>query len=131
MDETSEEFTKIDAQFQTVRKFVADKRTLVARFQLATIVLSVLTSGSLWLLLSKLLPDLTVWVGAFASSLTAGIALYMKTIDQSITDAYSLEHDIAAYLAEIRKAPNQPADYYDKHKDFIVKIDKLRPPIRR
>ena len=128
MDENSEDFKRIDAQYQTVKKIVANKAVLIARFQLVTIILSVLTSGSLWLSLSQVIPDITLWFGAIASTLIAGITLYMKTtgIDQIRTDTLSLEGEIGQFLAGIRTAEKLPVDYWDKHKDFDTRIDKLR-----
>lgn len=132
MDENSEDFKRIDAQYQTVKKIALNKTVLIARFQLVTIILSVGTTGSLWLSLSKVIPDITLWAGAVISTLITGITLYMKTtdIDQIRSDALSLQDEIGQFLAGIRTAENLPVDYWDKYKDFDTRIDRVRYNVR-
>ena len=53
-----------------VEKTVATSAKLAKRLDFAVLGMSVLTSGSLWLLLSEKLPKSMLWFGAITSSLT-------------------------------------------------------------
>lgn len=115
--------------YHDVEKILASAASLGNRLQLLALFLSVLTSGSLWLLLSKTVPQATLWFGAIASTLATGIALYLKSsgINQVRTKALVVFRDLGQFLAEVRASKNMPEEHYwSKYKEFESRVIDLR-----
>lgn len=106
--------------YSKVEALVAGTATLAKRLDFGVLVLSVLTSGSLWLLISDVLPKSTLWFGAIASSLTTGITLYMSTtgINRTRSRALALHGRVAKLLARVRAGSIEDGDFWDEYKNL-------------
>jgi len=83
-----------------------------------SLVLSVLTTGSLWLVLTKAIPAVTLWAGAIASTVATFITLYLKSAGASKRHAKILviHGDIAKLLAKVRADKAEPGEFWDTYK---------------
>jgi hypothetical protein len=84
------------------------------------LILSVLTTGSLWLVLTKALPEFTLWAGAVASTAATFIALYLKSTGSSRKHgrAIVIHGDIAQLLAKVRSGQIQEGDFWSLYKNL-------------
>jgi hypothetical protein len=93
-----------------MEKYVEDYRSETIRIRkicgFIVLVLSVLTSGSLWLLMSDKAPHFILWVGAIASTVTSGLTAYVafSALVQKSDDLLVLSHDIGALLGRLRSS---------------------------
>lgn len=93
------------------------------------LALSVLTSGSLWLLLTRLVPGATLWFGAIASTLATFLTLYLYTagINAIREEALELHRNMARFLAVIRgRTDMSDQEFWNTYKDLEHRIMKLR-----
>ena len=77
---------------------------LAKALEMTVLSLSVITSGSLWLLLSERIPQSMLWLGVIASTLTVGITLYLGTtgLNRKRTRILDLHGRLGELLAEVR-----------------------------
>jgi hypothetical protein len=124
-----EYITHVLALYHEVQALLARLASRGNKLQLLVLFLSVLTSGSLWLLLSKSLPQTALWFGAVASTLTTGITLYLKSsgLNQVRAKCLTVFSDLGQFLAEVRSSDNMSEEYYwKKYKAFESRVAELQ-----
>lgn len=96
------------------------------KIQNLVLILSVITSGSLWLLLGNIAPDATIWLGAILSTIVTGLTIYMYAsgINRKRTTAISLHRELSAFLAAIRSSEEgvDDSEFWDKFKSIETRI---------
>ena len=110
-----------------VEEFLKSKASTVKTLEVIVLILSVLTAGSLWLLLSNALPKSTLWFGAIASTATTFIALYMGNSGMVRTrnQALALLSDIELFMGVLR------ANGYLSHEEYFGNYKPLRNRFHR
>jgi hypothetical protein len=90
--------------YHAVEKDLVRTANLAKALEMTVLTLSVITSGSLWLLLSERIPQSMLWLGAVASTLTVGITLYLGTtgLNRKRTQILDLHGRLGELLAEVR-----------------------------
>jgi len=107
--------------YHQVADILARAASLATKLQLAVLILSVVTSGSLWLLLSKAVPEATLWFGAIVSTVTTGLTLYLKSsgLNKKRTKALDLYRDLGQFLAEVRASETlDDTRFWDEYKKY-------------
>lgn len=95
----------------------------------SVLVLSVITSGSLWLLISETLPKGALWFGAIASTVVTIVTLYLASagVNRMREQALTLHTAVARFIAEIRSRPLMgEAEFWDRYKAIEDDIFRLR-----
>jgi hypothetical protein len=113
-----------DQVAEILRRFSTRRRL----YGLSVLVLSVLTSGALWLLVGQIVPKTILWLGALASTATTAITLYIYSsgMIQTIAISLTLYRSIGKFVAQLRSEPVSQADYWDKLKGFEFQLERLR-----
>ena len=94
-----------------------------------SLVLSVLTSGALWLLLSDVVPIQTLWFGAIASTITTLIFAYIKgfAVERQRDQALDIHDDILKFLARLRATPDYSEKrFWDEYKAIEARMYRLQ-----
>jgi hypothetical protein len=94
------------------------------------LVISVITSGGLWLLAAHVLPQAVEWAGAALSTLTTGLALYMYSsgVNKKRQKAIDLHAKVGRFLGQIRGNPDmREEDFWEnfkllEHEVFILDL---------
>ena len=124
-----------DAELQSVLRQYHQVRDILGRFSnrrklcgALVLVLSVLTSGALWLLVGEAVPKPALWAGAVMSTLTTGITLYVYSSGmlQTIASSLALYRSIGKFLACVRSEAIPESEYWDKVKGFEFELEKIR-----
>ncbi|HYX72880.1 MAG TPA: hypothetical protein VE732_08920 [Nitrososphaera sp.] len=124
-----EAVNRLVVMYNEVEAFLAKVASRSKLLELTVLILSVLTSGSLWLLLSNKVPGTTLWFGAIASTVVSGITLYIKSsgLNRTRVKALSLYQDLGQLIAEVRDAESlQDISYWPKVKQIEGRIADLR-----
>jgi hypothetical protein len=127
--EKREAIDQLVIKYNDIEAFLAKLASRAKLLELMVLILSVLISGSLWLLLSKRIPETTLWFGAVASTIVSGITLYIKSsgLNRTRVKALSLYQDLGQFLAEVRDAESlHEIGYWPKTKRFDSRIADLR-----
>ena len=115
--------------FGGARSIATCASTRWGRFEVGILLLSVLTTGSLWGLLSEALPDETLWIGAALATATAFLSGYTKYTNyhQIMSEALSLHSEVGEFLGEVRASPNMTQEeYWPRHKQLETKLYELQ-----
>jgi len=92
------------------------------------LVISVFTSGGLWLIAAQVLPQATTWIGAVFSTLTTGLTLYLYSsgVNKKRQKAIALHSEISEFLGKIRGNPEfDDSDFWNTYKPLEHKIRTL------
>jgi uncharacterized protein YggT (Ycf19 family) len=98
----------------------------------SVIILTTVTSGSLWLLLTQLLPITVLWVGAVLSTISTILTIYslMSGVGKRRKNSLKLRSAIADFLAEVRGKNYRPLrDFWSEVKWFdstIMMLERSR-----
>jgi hypothetical protein len=89
----------------------------------AVLGMSVLTAGSLWVLISEHFVGPSKWIGAVLATALAFLTSYQKTFGPSklLEDARALHRDIGAEIAALRA--NSRADDMRQHWDAVKRFE--------
>lgn len=101
------------------------------RIEILRLVLSVLTSGGIWILLSVSLPQTAAWFGAVFSTIISGLASYQFTLGprRKVKEAYALLRDIGRELAALRGHPEfDRIQFWERYESFEFQLKKLENP---
>ena len=81
--------------------------SLAKRIDMNILVLSVMTTGAFWALLSDALPKPLGWVGAIISTVVTGLMLYMYTegVQVKRKEAIFIFKEVGKFLGEARGNP--------------------------
>ena len=114
--------------YHEVGAIISRVATRAKVLELAVLILSVLTSGSLWLLLSLKLPQSTLWFGALASSFVTGITLYIYSsgMNRMRRSALALSRQIGQFLAVIRASQISEEEFWNQYKRFESDVKDLK-----
>lgn len=84
------------------------------RFEVSILALSLVTTGSLWGLVSDLLPTATLWVGAVLATITAFLSAFSKFTNYHaiMGKALRLNADINELLGRIRAKPDMSQEQF-------------------
>lgn len=91
------------------------------------LVLSTLTSGALWVLIAFKYASIAAWVGAAASTLLSGLALYQATLGPAheVPGAAKLYRDVGQYLAELASQPFDEGVFRETVADFEARLREV------
>jgi hypothetical protein len=92
------------------------------------LIISVITSGGLWLLAAQVLPQATTWAGAALSTLTTSLTLYLNSsgVNKKRKKAIELHSEVSIFLARIRSNPNMTdSEFWDTYKPLQHKVRTL------
>jgi hypothetical protein len=92
------------------------------------LIISVVTSGGLWLLAAQLLPQAVLWAGAAFSTLTIGLTLYLYSsgVNKKREKAINLHAEVSGLLARIRGNTNMTdSEFSDTFKSLEHKARTL------
>jgi hypothetical protein len=116
-------------------KLYDDLEQLLSRFagranmiENVILMISVVTSGGLWLLAAQVIPQPVTWAGAAFSTLTTGLTLYLYSsgVNKKRQRAIALHADVSRFLARIRGNPNMPeSEFWDAYKPLEHEIRTL------
>ena len=126
-----------DSYLAPILKLYSQNKLLIKKaskkvkfFTTIILVLSVITSGSLWLLLSKTLPEEILWIGAGISTIITGLSLYLKSsgLEAKKRQALATHGKMSEFIANVRSGIIQPGtqEFWMKIKMFeneLVNID--------
>ena len=87
------------------------------KLQVATLAISVVTSGALWVYVSGALPKTAAIVGAALSTAVTGITLYQLSLGptRNLEQANDLYQEFGRSLANVREYPDQFSWHQFKH----------------
>ena len=94
------------------------------------LVLSVVTTGGLWMLITGALPDYALWVGAIISTVVTGLTLYLKSsgMEAKKRKALAAYGQMSEFIGNVRGGAIKPGteEFWIKIKMFqneLVQID--------
>lgn len=93
------------------------------RIELTILVLSVLTSGALWILIAQSFEKVAAWGGAAISTLVLILMLYQRTLgpDHRLEQLRNLQKRIDELLIGLQSGPRyDAADYQRRVKDIVA-----------
>ena len=110
-----------------VEEFLRGVFSRVNTLEFIVLVLSVLTAGSLWLLISEALPLPALWFGAIASTLTIGITLYLKSSGMGTkrSQALALLKDAEIFIGEVKAELLPYGEFWDRYKRLRTRLHEL------
>jgi hypothetical protein len=90
--------------YKWVGEIIGQANRTNIRLEIILIVISAITSGTLWMLLAGKLPEITTWVGAILSTIVTIITIYQKSLGPKkvYDDALPLYKNIGEFIAELR-----------------------------
>jgi hypothetical protein len=101
------------------------------RIELTALILSVLTSGAIWVVVDGAFHGVATWVGAASSTLVTGLSIYQFTLGPRprVKQAYVLYEAVGKELAHLRGATTfDQVQFWDKYKAFEFDLEKLENP---
>jgi hypothetical protein len=125
-----EQIERLVRLYNDVETMMAKAASQVSRLEMTVLVLSILTSGSLWLLLGEAIPQPTLWLGAIASTIVTIITLYLNTsgVKKVRKQAIGLYQALGRFIAECRASTSGLSDemYWGRLKEFEGWVAELR-----
>jgi len=112
-------------QLEILLKNLAKRANIIENIVL---IVSVSTSGGLWLLAAQALPQQTAWAGAALSTLTTGLTIYLYSsgVNKKRKKAIDLHSEVSIFLAKIRGNPSMSdEDFWEKFKTLETRIRTL------
>ena len=116
-----------------------DAGTLTSRFstnsyriEVTILVITVLTSGGIWVLISEAMPKEAAWLGAIFSTITSGLIIYQLTLGpkKRVKPVYELYEKIGKELANLRGGRKfNPSLFWDNYKRFEYDLQRLQNPV--
>jgi hypothetical protein len=130
-DQRAEYIRKVSRVYARAEAVVTRASRLRRILTIVATVLSLVTSGGLWLLVSERLPESALWFGAVASTITTGITIFISllSLDRVRADAVVLYKDVGSFLARLRGGLPVSDDLFWQHyKDFELRLLNLEHP---
>ncbi len=93
------------------------------------LLISILTTGTLWMLITEAIPRVVLWFGAFASSVTTApsIVPIFRDFPKKRMEALTLYQEIGQFIAAVRASQDVLSeDYWASLKRFETKIADLK-----
>jgi hypothetical protein len=118
------------ALYRAAKRLVDSVTSWHHRIEILRLVLSVLTSGGIWILLRSL-PQIAAWFGAVFSTILSGLASYQFTLGpkRKVKQAYALLRDIGRELAALRGHPEfDRIQFWERYESFEFQLKKLENP---
>lgn len=116
------------AFYRGARRIARGASTRWSRIEISILLLSAITTGSLWGLVSDILPSVALWIGAILATATAIISGYSKWANDHSTmgEALSLHAAIGEFLGQVRASPGMTQqEYWPRHKELETKLHEL------
>lgn len=113
---------------QRVVKVIKQSASKNRLLELLILVLSTLTSGSLWIMLSQSFPKPLTWIGAALSTVTTGLTLYfyLENPRAKRDEALFFQKEVLSYLASVRSSPFvSMEDHWQTLKEFQHRLSRL------
>jgi hypothetical protein len=106
----NDQINEVIGLYVRIEETISKTAKLVKSLDLLVPALSVLTSGSLWLLVSQILPSSTLWLGALISTVTTGITLYISAagLNRRRSRALDLHKRTGRFLACVFGTTSKP-----------------------
>jgi hypothetical protein len=103
------------------------------RIELTVMVLSVVTSGGIWVLLAASYPQTAAWFGAAFSTIVTFFTIYQLSFGpkQRVRKAYDVYEAIAREVSRLRggnPVAFDPRVFWDNYKSLEVEVTKLENP---
>jgi hypothetical protein len=101
------------------------------RIEVAILVITVITSGGIWVLLGASFATLAAWFGAVFSTVVTGLTIYQLSLGpkQRVKPVYTLYEAIGKELARLRGVQDfNPTLFWDQYKSFEFELQKLQNP---
>jgi hypothetical protein len=98
------------------------------KIEIAIIVISTITTGTLWATIGDVFPNLSIWAGAIMSTALTALTTYQKSFDpqKRYEEAWSLYREVGQVIAHL--ISGKEFDYSEvlsKHKDFDSRLLKI------
>ncbi len=93
------------------------------------LLISILTTGTLWMLISEAIPRVVLWFGALASSVTTALNIvpFFRDFPKKRMEALTLCQEIGQFIAAVRASEDVLSeDYWASLKRFETKIADLK-----
>jgi hypothetical protein len=130
--EKEEGLTTIINELREAEAFTSTTSKKLNKIELTIMILSVITSGALWLLISNVFNQLMVWIGAIISTIVTGLTIYMEMsqLKKKRIDGLRLRRELMNFLAELRSgAMDDDAErYWRDLKRFQDELKYLKTP---
>ena len=103
------------------------------RIEMTILVLSVITSGGIWVLIGASFPQTAAWFGAAFSTIVTFFTIYQLSFGpkQRVRKAYEIYEAIAREVARVRGGSSSAFDstaFWDNYKALEVEVTKLENP---
>jgi hypothetical protein len=99
------------------------------KIEILLLIVSILTSGALWILLSISLSKLTLWVGAIFSTITSGLNIFQIAFGpkKEFNESLNLYRDIGNELAHMRASKEiDETRFWDQYKAFETRKIQIK-----
>lgn len=114
--------------YNGARRIARGASTRWGRTEVSILILSAVTTGSLWGLLSNALPAVTLWAGAVLATSTTIVSAYSKYTDDHSTvgEALAIHAEIGEFLGKVRASPTMTQEeYWPRHKKLETSLHDL------
>ena len=98
-------YEALSARYRQVEQEITRHQKANRRIELTVLIISVVTSGTLWTLLTQSLPSVAAWVGAISSTLVALFTAYQSSLGpkQKIEPLLKLYSQIGMQIANFEE----------------------------
>jgi hypothetical protein len=88
--------------------------------EITVFVMSIITSGALWLLVGEIIPTIMTWVGAIINTLILIITGYVKImgLNKKRDTVMELHKEVYQLLGEIRGSKIDNPEFWDRYKNL-------------
>jgi hypothetical protein len=106
--------------YNEVEKLLRETTRRANTLKTVSLVLSIITAGNLWLVLSDELPKITLWIGAIASTFVTLATVYLKSVEAPKRHArlIALHGKIAQLLAKVRSGKIDDQEFWETYKEL-------------
>ena len=104
----------------------------IRRLQLAVLILAILTTGSLWAIISKTYPQFATWCGAILGTTLTGLTGFQNIhkFEEKYSETLALYNEVGLAMSQIRQTNNfKPDDFWGPYKSFETKCLSLGIPL--
>jgi len=118
------EIKRVIQLYNRVEKLISRKTIIRRIVDTVVLTLSVLTSGTLWVLSTTKAPEIFAWIGAIISSVVTLMMMFQLSarLPQLSIELKFLHHDLGQYIAILREADERPNDFWLEVKEFESQI---------
>ena len=105
---------------------------IIRQLQIAVLTLSLITTGSVWALISNSAAEFAKWCGAILGTILTGVTSYqtMNKFEDKYSATLTLYGDIGATMSTLRQTTVlTPNDFWIPYKSFETKCIQLNIPL--